>query len=215
MSTAAVRRYSVEEYLALERDSEAKHEFYHGEIFAMAGASEAHNLVSLNVSAILRSALLERDCRAYPGDMRVLMPTGLYTYPDASVVCGPRDIETLGGLDTLKNPTLVVEVLSKSTEAYDLGEKFDHYRTIPSLRGYLLLRQDKPRAYHYRRQEDGSWALSSADRLDGGIHLPEIDLTLTLADLYAKVEFPPATETDRFVPYRTPPESHPAGPRIR
>jgi len=215
MSTARLRRYTVEEYLALERDSETKHEFYNGEIFAMAGASEAHNLVSLNVSAVLRSALLERDCRAYPGDMRVLMPTGLYAYPDASVVCGPRDIETLDGLETLKNPTIVIEVLSKSTEAYDLGIKFDHYRTIPSLRGYLLLRQDKPRAYHYKKQENGDWALSSADGLDAAIHLPEIDLTLSLADLYAKVDFPPAAETDRFVPDRTPPESHPAGPRIR
>lgn len=214
MSTAAVRRYTVEEYLVLERDSETKHEFYDGEIFAMAGASKPHSLVAGNVYAALHAAVRDRDCYAYPSDMRIVCPTGLFAYPDASVACDSEDVEVIRGLDTLKNPLIIVEVLSKSTEAYDLGNKFDHYRAIPSLRGYLLLRQDRPRAYYYRRQDDGNWLLTSADGLDANIALPELDLSLSLADLYAKVEFPPAEELDRFVPDATPPESHPAGPRI-
>jgi Uma2 family endonuclease len=216
MSTAAVKRYTVEEYLALELASTTKHEFYDGEIFAMAGASAPHNLVALNVASELRSALRDRDCVAFPSDLRVLLPTGLYTYPDASVVCGPRDIEMIGGLDTLKNPTLIVEILSPSTEAYDLGRKFDHYRTIPSLKGYLILRQDRPRVYHYLRRGDGDWGLTAADGIDGRVKLPEIDVALSLADLYAKVEFPPAEdETKDPAPDTTPPESRPAGPRLR
>jgi Uma2 family endonuclease len=213
MSTAPLRRFAVEEYLALERDSDTKHEYYDGQIFAMAGASEAHNLIGANLVRAIGNQLLDRDCRLYPGDMRVLLPTGLYTYPDASLVCGPRDIQTLSGLDTLTNPTLIVEVLSKSTEAYDLGVKFDHYRAIPSLLQYLLLRQDRPRAYLYRRQADGSWVLTTADGLTASIVLPEMGVTLPLADLYAKVDFPPIS--DEFEPDLTPPESHPAGPRIR
>ena len=216
MSTAAIKRYTVEEYLALELASPTKHEFYDGEIFAMAGASEAHNLIVANVSAALVSTLRDRDCRAYASDLGVLLPTGLYTYPDASAVCGPREIENIGGLDTLKNPTLIVEVLSKSTEAYDLGRKFDHYRTIESLRGYLLLRQDRPRGYHYSRQEDGRWLMAVADGLDSRVTLPELDATLFLADLFAKVEFPPPEdETKDPGPDLTPPDSRPAGPRIR
>ena len=132
MSTAAVRRRTVDDYLALERDSDAKHEFYDGEIFAMAGASVPHNLVAGNVFAALHASVRDRDCVAFPSDMRVLCPSGLYTYPDASVVCGRRDIEKLGGVETLKNPLIVVEVLSKSTEAFDRGRKFDHYKTIQS-----------------------------------------------------------------------------------
>ncbi|MGC1275603.1 MAG: Uma2 family endonuclease [Planctomycetaceae bacterium] len=212
-STAVVRRFTVDEYLAIERDSETKHEYYAGQIFAMAGASEAHNLVSGNLIRTIGNHLVDRDCRLYPSDMRVVLPTGLYTYPDATVVCGPRDIEMRGGLDTLKNPTLLVEVLSKSTEAYDLGVKFDHYRTIRSLEGYLLLRQDRARAYHYRRQEDGSWNLTTADGLDSAVSLPEIGLTLPLTELFSKVDFPPVS--DDFEPDLTPPESHPAGPWIR
>jgi len=213
MFTAAIRRYTVEEYLALERDSVTKHEYYAGQIFAMAGASEAHNLIAGNLIRLIGNHLVDRECRLYPGDMRVLLPTGLYTYPDATVVCGPREIEPRGGLETLKNPTLLVEVLSKSTQAYDLGDKFDHYRTLPSLKGYLLLRQDRPRAYHYRWQEDGSWILTTADGLNDTIALPEIDLALRLADLFAKVDFPPVS--DKFESDLTPPDSHPAGPRIR
>ena len=213
MSTAAVRRYTVEEYLALERDSETKHEFYDGEIFATAGASLPHNLVAGNVFAALHAALRNRDCVAFPSDMRVLSPTGLYTYPDASVVCGSADIEKIGGLDTLKNPLTIVEVLSKSTEPFDRGRKFDHYKTIRSLRGYLLLWQDRPRADHFARTEDGRWVLTSTTELEGAIALPELGLSLPLVELYAKVEFPPLEDETNITAAEYDSEPHPRGPK--
>jgi Uma2 family endonuclease len=212
MSTAAVRRYTVEEYLALERDSETKHEFYDGEMFAMAGASEAHDLVAGNVFAELHAAVRSRDCRAHSSDMRVLCATGLYAYPDASVACGPRDIETVAGVETLKNPLLVVEVLSKSTEDYDRGRKFVHYRTIPSLKGYLLLAQNRPAAEHLAKQADGRWLISTAEGLESGIALPELGVTLRLADLYAKVVFPPHEDDLDDLPPSADADKHPRPP---
>jgi Uma2 family endonuclease len=213
MSTAAVRRYTVEEYLALERDSETKHEFYDGEIFAMAGASVPHNLVAGNVVTSLNSALRDRDCLVFPSDMRVLCPTGLYTYPDASVVCGPRHIEKIGGLDTLKNPLTIIEVLSKSTEPFDRGRQFDHYKTIRSLRGYFLLWQDGPRADHFGRTDDGRWVLTSVTGLEAAIAIPELGLTLSLADVYMKVEFPPPEDETKTTAAEYDSEPHPRGPK--
>lgn len=199
MSTAAVKRYTVEEYLLLERDSLEKHEYYDGEIFAMAGATPAHNAVTLNIGAELRAALRDKDCIALASDMRVFVPAGLYCYPDATVVCGAPDIEKYRGLETLKNPLLIVEVLSKSTEAYDRGTKFDLYKTIPSLRGYLLVSQEKPKVDYFSHREDG-WLLSSAAGLEASILISELDVKLSLAEIYAKVEFPPADEATPFTP---------------
>jgi len=213
MSTAAVRRYTVEEYLALERASATKHEFYDGEIFAMAGASVPHNLVAGNLFAALHAALRDRDCVTLPSDMRVLLPTGLYTYPDASVVCGPRDVETIGGVDTLKNPLTIVEVLSKSTEPFDRGRKFDHYKTVRSLKGYLLLWQDRPRADHFARTDDGRWVLTSTVDLENAIAIPELGVALRLADLYAKVEFPPPEDETNITAEEYDSEPHPRGPK--
>ena len=119
------------EYLAWERDQPQKHEYYRGEVFAMAGATREHNLIVMNLGAELRAALRDRPCEAYPSDMRVRIPaTGLYTYPDVTVVCGRPEFED-GVLDTLLNPQLLAEVLSTSTEAYDRGGKFEQYRTLP------------------------------------------------------------------------------------
>lgn len=213
MSTAAVKRYTVEEYLALELASATKHEFYDGEIFAMAGASEAHNLVEGNLLRVLGNRLADRDCRLYPSDMRVLLPTGLYTYPDASVVCGPRNVETIGGVDTLKNPVTIVEVLSKSTEPFDRGRKFDHYKTLRSLRGYLLLWQDRPRADHFARTDDGRWVLTSVTGLESAIAVTELGVALSLAELYAKVDFPPAEDETKTTAAEYDSEPHPRGPK--
>lgn len=199
MSTAAAKRLTVEEYLLRERDSIEKHEFYDGEIFAMAGATPAHNAITLNIGAELRAALRDKDCVALASDMRVFVPVGLYCYPDATVVCGKPDIEEYRGLETLKNPLLIVEVLSKSTEAYDRGTKFDFYKAITSLRGYLLVSQDTPKVDHFARRDDG-WLMSSAAGLDGSIRIPELDVTLALAEIYTKVEFPPADEATPFTP---------------
>lgn len=213
MSSAAVKRYTVEDYFELERKSVTKHEFFDGEIFAMAGASEAHNLISVNLLAAFHSAFKSRDCRTYPSDMRVFVPSGLYTYPDATVVCGPREIDVYAGLETLKNPRLIIEVLSKSTETYDRDAKFDFYKTIPSLLGYLLVSQEKPKVDHFARRDDDRWLLTTAKGLDASVRLPELDVTLSLADIYAKVEFPKIDETIPPEPETTF-EPHP-GDKIR
>lgn len=193
MSTAAVKRYSVEGYLALERASEIKHEYYDGEIFAMAGASLPHNLIVGNLVGELRSALKNRDCVVFPSDMRVQCPTGLYTYPDVSIVCGPSELAD-DHQDMLLNPLVLIEVLSPSTEAYDRGKKFGHYKTIPSLREYVVVAQDRASIDHFARQEDGRWLMTSVSELSEWLVLPAVEVSVPAAEIYAKVDFPPEEE---------------------
>jgi Uma2 family endonuclease len=188
MSSQAQKRYTPEEYLALERQAQCKSEYYAGDIIAMAGASRWHNLIVANVISELRSQLKGRPCTTYPSDMRVkVSPTGLYTYPDVTVVCGEVQFED-NQQDTLLNPTLIVEVLSESTEAYDRGGKFAHYRKLPSLMEYVLIAQTKPHVEHYVRQPDNRWLLAEADSLSDTVHLPSIDCRLALLEVYDKVE---------------------------
>jgi Uma2 family endonuclease len=187
MTSEPKRRYSVEDYLALERQAERKSEYLDGEIFAMAGTSRKHGLVAGNVFAALHAQLRDRECEAFTADMRVRIPaTDLFTYPDIVVVCGePRfDDEEL---DILLNPTLIVEVLSPTTADYDRGTKFAHYRTLPSLREYLLLAQDRVHAEHWLRQEAGSWLFTETDDASATLGLPSIGCRLPLAEAYAKV----------------------------
>jgi len=178
-----------EEYLAYERKSETKNEYLGGELFGMAGASERHNLIVANLVAEFRSQFKRRPCKVYPSDMRVKIPaTGLYTYPDVSVVCGEAEFED-DHRDTLLNPTLIVEVLSDSTEAYDRGKKFEHYRTLDSLSDYLLVAQDSPSVEHYVRQPDDKWLLTPYKSLQSAIALASVDCTLSLVEVYDKVDF--------------------------
>jgi Uma2 family endonuclease len=177
-----------EEYLKFERTSEEKHEYYAGEIFAMSGASENHNLIVGNLIAGFHSQLRQKPCKIYPSDMRVkIRSSGLYTYPDVTVVCGTPEFED-NNFDTLLNPTVIIEVLSPSTEAYDRGKKFQHYRTIHSLQDYILIAQDSTRIDHFTLREN-EWIFSDANSLDGVITLPSIDCTLHLSDVYEKVTF--------------------------
>lgn len=192
MATQPRPRVSVEEYLAMERAAhDAKCEFFDGEVFAMAGASATHNLIVGNIVGELRARLKGGPCTTYPSDLRVkVSPTGLYTYPDAVVVCGKQEFED-AERDTLLNPTLLVEVLSPSTEAYDRGRKSQHYRRLTALREYLLVWQDQVRVEHYVRQGDERWLL--VETTDPGA---EIELAagcvLPLREVYDRVEFPPA-----------------------
>lgn len=177
-----------EEYLRLERASEEKHEYFRGEIFAMSGASENHNIVVGSTYAALYAQLRKRPCQIYPSDMRVRIPaTGLYTYPDISIVCGTPEFED-EVLDTLLNPTVIIEVLSTSTEQYDRGKKFQHYRTIESLQEYILVAQDTFRIEHFGRK-GSQWVLTDAKTLDMVIQLFSVDCTLALMDVYEKVSF--------------------------
>ncbi len=177
-----------QEYLALERKANFKSEYLDGEIFAMSGASRKHNVICLNVGASLNIQLTERPCEVYVSDMRVKVnQTGLYTYPDVVAVCDAPIFED-EQLDTLLNPTLIVEVLSKSTRNFDRGEKFEHYRTVDSFEEYLLIAQDKYYVEHYVRQADRSWMLTEARQLSDTVHLPSINCDLTLAVIYHKVK---------------------------
>jgi Uma2 family endonuclease len=174
------------EYLALEQASDTKHEYLNGEVFAMAGGTPEHGLMAVNVAGVLRAELLGGRCRVYSSDVRVrVQATGLGTYPDVSVVCGKleRDPEDE---NSILNPIVLVEVLSKNTEAYDRGEKFAHYQTIPSLREYVLVSYQRRRLEVLRRNEDGTWTLH--DLRDSGIaELVSIGCKLPLDEVYRGV----------------------------
>jgi len=189
MSTLPKKRYTPEEYLTLERKAEYKSQYYDGEIFAMAGATRRHNLIAVNVGRELSAQLKGRPCEVYPSDMRVkVSPTGLYTYPDVVVVCAEPRFEDEQE-DTLLNPTLIVEVLSPSTEDYDRGRKFAHYRRIESLAEYVLVAQQEHHVERHRRQETGEWVLWETDRPDDTVTLASIGCELALVEVYDKVEF--------------------------
>jgi Uma2 family endonuclease len=177
------------EYLAFERASDTKHEFYHGEIFAIVGASENHITIVANVVAHLHPQLRQRPCKIYPSAMKVKVPTvSGYAYPDVVVVCGER-IFADDQRDILVNPTVIVEVLSPSTEQYDRGKKFQYYRTLASLHEYVLISQEQARIEHYVRQAGGQWTLSDHVGLEAVLELPSIGCRLALADVYEKVTF--------------------------
>lgn len=183
------RKYTPEEYLALERQAEHRSEYYASEIFAMSGASEAHNLIAGNIFASLHTQLRGRPCRVYMSDMRVkVSPTGLYTYPDVVVVCGERQFDDVQH-DTLLNPNVIIEVLSPSTEAYDRGNKAAQYRQLPSLSEHLLVSQEQMHVEQYIRQADGQWLFFEASGKDARIHLPSINAVLALAEIYDNVPF--------------------------
>lgn len=184
------KQWTAEDYLAFERASADKHEFIDGRVYLMAGASENHNLITANLIIALGSQLRGRPCKLYPSDMRVRISAKDYHYPDVSVICGDAHIED-DEQDTLLNPTLIVEVLSPSTEQFDRGKKFENYRSLPSLHEYVLIAQNRPHIEHYVRQGDGTWLYSEVKPLDtpSEISLPSVGCTLTLVDVYDKVEF--------------------------
>ncbi|GAB4200540.1 MAG: Uma2 family endonuclease [Roseiflexaceae bacterium] len=177
------------EYLERERASITKNEYYAGGIFAMVGASEAHNLIASNVNAALHSQLRGCPRRVYPSDMRVkVSQTGLITYPDITVVCGGSLFRDPDKRDTLLNPTVIIEILSPSTERYDRGLKFQNYRTLDSLQEYVLIAQDKRYVEHYSRHTGNQWLLSEAHTIDAEVALVAIGCLLKLADIYENVE---------------------------
>jgi len=185
---ALPKHITPEEYLRLERKSEERHEYLKGEVFAMSGASESHNIVVGSTYAALYIQLRKKPCQIYPSDMRLKVSnTGLYTYPDISIVCGQAAFED-DVFDTLLNPTVIIEVLSPSTEQYDRGRKFQHYRTLTSLQEYILIAQDSVQIEHFARQGD-QWVLKDANKLDDVLTLASIDCTLAVIDVYEKVNF--------------------------
>ena len=189
MSAIPKTKLTPEEYLEFERKSEERHEYFGGEIFAMSGAKRNHNKIVGNLSGLIWQHLKGKRCEFYPTDMRVFVPaTGLYIYPDLVVVCGEPQFQD-DVFDTLLNPVLLIEVLSDSTEGYDRGKKFQHYRSIESLQEYILVSQTEARVEKYVRHGDGFWLLSEAVGNDSEIEFSSIECTLRLAEIYDKINF--------------------------
>jgi len=182
-----INTLSVEEYLNTERKAEYKSEFFKGEIFAMAGASDNHNTITSNLNILIGGFLWKKDCRTYNSDMRLHIPlNGLYTYPDFMVVCGKKEFLDEQHLDTILNPIIIIEVLSASTEKYDRGDKFRLYRNIPSLREYFMISSEKIYSVEkYSRTDNHFWEFSdSSDIENGSISLDSIGYELKLKDVY-------------------------------
>lgn len=189
MSVQPIPHISFEDWLQSERASmQRRTEYVAGEVFAMAGASEAHNLIVANLVAGLHAQFKGRPCRVYPSDMKVRVEVAdVGAYPDVMVICGEREFLD-GRRDVVTNPHLIIEVLSESTESYDRGQKFAHYRTLESLGAYLLIAQDRVSVDLYLRQADGSWNMRAYEDLTETLEIPGIEARLELAEIYDKLE---------------------------
>lgn len=188
---------SIAEYLAFEARSETKHEYERGQILAMSGGTINHGLIGGKVYRTLAELLerVKKGCTAFNSDVKVyIQSVDSFVYSDTMVVCGPLETADVDP-DSITNPILVVEVLSKSTAGYDRGDKFFKYRQLPSLREYVLIDQYQPVVESFFKREAGVWEISRAEGLDQTFPIKSLDLSLTLADLYADVTFPdPETE---------------------
>lgn len=187
MEPARGLRMSVEEYLAFDGAAEVKHELVNGEVVAMAGAEPEHNAVCNALTAAVELRLRGRPCITFSPDQRILVDeTGLYTYADLTVVCGPAQFDDAKPR-TLLNPQVVFEVLSPSTEAYDRGAKFAHYRRRASLQEYVLVAWTERRVDHYQRADGGAWLLRAYE-IGAELELPALGIRLPVAELYAKLD---------------------------
>ncbi|HEV3119023.1 MAG TPA: Uma2 family endonuclease [Gemmataceae bacterium] len=190
MSSASKSRLSPQEYLAQERLASFRSEYLRGEVFAMAGASYEHTLIKDNLAGEARNQLKNGPCHVLTSDMRVKVDaTGLYTYPDVAVVCDEPQFED-AAVDTLLNPRAIVAVLSDSTEKYDRGAKFGHYRQLASLQEYVLVAQDRPLVERYVRQPDGSWLLMAFEGMSQVFAFTSVPVHIPLAEIYSGVTFP-------------------------
>jgi len=179
--------FGIDDYMLWEAEQSERHEYLNGEVFAMTGARDAHNTIAGNLFATLRSSLRGSPCRIYIADMKLRVDSvDAVFYPDVMVTCDPRDRAAEADL-AKRHPTLLVEVLSESTAAYDRGLKFERYRAIEALREFLLIEQDRRHVDLFRRENDGRWVLESHGP-GGGFELASLGVALTLDDLYADVE---------------------------
>lgn len=191
MASNPTSKLTEEQYLALERAAEFRSEFVNGEMFAMAGGTMRHSQLQRNILSAVDQALLDSECQVFTSDFRVRVSADMSTYPDVTIVCG-KPILLDGHRDTLLNPTVIFEVLSPSTEPYDRGLKFQRYRTVSSLKEYILVDQNKVRVEQYIRGESDTWVLRDYKELDDNLVLHSSGVTLPLRRIYRGVEFPPA-----------------------
>jgi Uma2 family endonuclease len=176
-----------EEYLEMEAASNIKHEYIAGEIYAMAGATDTHITIALNMAILLRSHLRSSGCQVYISDMKVRIETkNRFYYPDVLVTCEPKDREN----STYKQfPNLIIEVLSDSTEAFDRGDKFADYQSLPSLQEYVLINPKKARIECFRRKDDGLWLLQFYELQDSQFELASVEFTGEMNQVYEEVDF--------------------------
>jgi Uma2 family endonuclease len=190
MSAVLKKRYTLEQYLELDRTSEERYEYFDGEVVAMTGGSVNHARIAGNAYVALQSKLKGGKCEAFNSEMRIKVPAALpYRYPDVSVVCGEAVFEEIGGQVMLVNPAAIVEVLSPSTIAYDLGEKFTAYQSIDTFREYLLIAQDRPHIIQYTRQARRKWLRTEVEGLGSRVRMESVSATLPLAEIFARVKF--------------------------
>lgn len=199
MKNLAVRhRYSLQEYAELEKSSEERLEFFEGSVWNMAGASPTHEEIVINTATELKNKLRGKNCRVFGSNLRVKVPIYKpYRYPDVTALCGQPVFEDFYGLEVLVNPALIVEVLSPSTESFDLGDKFTYYKSIESFNEYLLISQTRPHVVLYTRRDEKVWLHREFNSLDEIVYLSSLDCEISVAEIYAGVEFP-AVEHPRF-----------------
>ncbi len=191
MSAQPKYKYSLEEYLEMDRQAEERLEYWDGEIFDMSGVQEEHAEIETNLAIYLGSRLRQRGCRIFLANMRLKVPSlPPYRYGDTSALCGPAQFEKIGGVDVLTNPALIIEVLSESTEAYDRGGKFTHYKSIPSFCEYLLIAQDRPHVTHYVKQDELIWNQREYGELADVVQLVSVGCEITLQEIYENVTSP-------------------------
>lgn len=197
------RRLSVEAYLEMEREAEERHEFIDGIIYEMAGESPAHADISTNLIAGLHNQLLDSPCRVRSKDTKVLTglvspkrSKGMFSYPDIVIICGEPQYHDQRR-DILLNPSVIIEVLSDTTELFDRGKKFERYRDwLPSLTDYLLVSQTAPLVEHFTRKEGDIWELHPVSGFEGVVEIKSLNCSLKLSDIYRRIEFPPDDEEE-------------------
>ena len=187
---AREQTYSLEEYFELEKSTDEKFEFWDGNVWSMSGASFRHNRIVQNLNVEVELQIREKGCQSFPSDMRIKVPDyPPYRYPDLTALCGKPEIETLGGLELLVNPQLIVEVLSDSTEAFDRGDKFSRYKSIESFTEYLLIAQHRPHVSQFVKHGDGFWMNLEYNDLSETVELKSVPCRLALDSIYRDVSF--------------------------
>lgn len=188
MSAQPSHSMSVAEYLAFEHGQLDKHEYFEGNIYLQAGASVAHNLICANIIAALRPQLRGSSCRIYPSDIRIKIPQRPhYVYADISIICGTPMLDDVDP-ETVRNPKVIIEILSPSTEDYDRGRKFQAYRRISELEEYILIAQESVRVEHFVRQTTTMWTMTEYSALAAMIDLPSIRITLPVRAIYEDLD---------------------------
>ena len=184
------QKYTLEEYFELEKNSEEKFEYWDGNVWSMSGASLVHERVVSNSIFHLRT-ILGRKCSVFGSNLKVKVPVySPYRYPDLSIYCGEGVYEKMGGLEVLTNPQIIIEVLSPSTEAFDRGEKFSYYKSIPSFIEYILIATNRPNITQFIKQSEREWINREATGMNSSLSLAAFDVELLLSEIYLDVEFP-------------------------